>query len=68
MKFDTAKLPPILNALETDNNGQRLVLEVSVNDPGVDEMLLDPTLTQINSNIWERTWSAALPWMVSDHC
>jgi hypothetical protein len=30
VKFDTAKLPPILNALQTDNNGQKLVLEVSV--------------------------------------
>ncbi|KAK4100989.1 ATP synthase F1, beta subunit [Parathielavia hyrcaniae] len=29
VKFDTEKLPPILNALETDNNGQKLVLEVS---------------------------------------
>ncbi|KAJ2897623.1 putative atp synthase subunit beta protein [Zalerion maritima] len=29
VKFDTAKLPPILNALETENNGQRLVLEVA---------------------------------------
>ena len=30
VKFDTAKLPPILNALTTDNGGQKLVLEVSV--------------------------------------
>jgi F-type H+-transporting ATPase subunit beta len=30
VKFDTDKLPPILNALETDNGGQRLVLEVAV--------------------------------------
>ncbi|KAK1779396.1 hypothetical protein QBC45DRAFT_477772 [Copromyces sp. CBS 386.78] len=29
VKFDTDKLPPILNALETQNNGQKLVLEVS---------------------------------------
>jgi F-type H+-transporting ATPase subunit beta len=29
VKFDTAKLPPILNALETTNNGQKLVLEVA---------------------------------------
>ncbi|KAI0137152.1 ATP synthase beta chain mitochondrial precursor [Xylariales sp. AK1849] len=29
VKFDTAKLPPILNALTTDNNGQKLVLEVA---------------------------------------
>ena len=30
VKFDTAKLPAILNSLETQNNGQKLVLEVSV--------------------------------------
>ncbi|KAG7285078.1 atp2, beta subunit of the F1 sector of mitochondrial F1F0 ATP synthase [Staphylotrichum longicolle] len=29
VKFDTEKLPPILNALETTNNGQKLVLEVA---------------------------------------
>ncbi|KAM5382804.1 hypothetical protein ACJZ2D_002195 [Fusarium nematophilum] len=29
VKFDTAKLPAILNSLETQNNGQKLVLEVS---------------------------------------
>jgi hypothetical protein len=30
VKFDGAKLPPILNSLETENNGQKLVLEVAV--------------------------------------
>ena len=30
VKFDTEQLPPILNALETDNGGQKLVLEVAV--------------------------------------
>ena len=30
VKFDSDQLPPILNALETDNNGQKLVLEVAV--------------------------------------
>ena len=29
VKFDTEKLPPILNALETIKNGQKLVLEVA---------------------------------------
>merc|ERR1711900_93098 len=29
VKFDTDKLPPILNALETDNGGQKLILEVA---------------------------------------
>lgn len=30
VKFDTEQLPPILNALTTDNMGNRLVLEVAV--------------------------------------
>ena len=30
VKFDTEQLPSILNALETDNGGNRLVLEVAV--------------------------------------
>jgi hypothetical protein len=30
VKFGGDTLPPILNALETENNGQRLVLEVAV--------------------------------------
>jgi len=34
VKFDTVKLPPILNALQTTNNGQKLVLEVAVRTLG----------------------------------
>ena len=30
VKFDSDKLPPILNALHTENGGSRLVLEVAV--------------------------------------
>ena len=30
VKFDTDTLPPILNALVTENHGQKLVLEVAV--------------------------------------
>lgn len=30
VKFDDAKLPAILNAVETQNNDQKLVLEVAV--------------------------------------
>jgi hypothetical protein len=30
VKFDTEQLPPILNALTTDNGGNKLVLEVAV--------------------------------------
>lgn len=33
VKFDTEQLPPILNALETDNYGNKLVLEVAVRVP-----------------------------------
>lgn len=29
VKFDSDTLPPILNALNTDKNGQKLVLEVA---------------------------------------
>lgn len=32
VKFDTDQLPPILNALETENAGQKLVLEVAVRE------------------------------------
>ena len=62
VKFDTVKLPPILNALETDNGGQKLILEVAVchnnehnNHTGAD---------MHNSNIWERMSSDVLLWMV----
>lgn len=30
VKFDGDSLPPILNALECDNGGQKLILEVAV--------------------------------------
>lgn len=30
VKFDSDQLPPILNALETENGGQKLILEVAV--------------------------------------
>lgn len=30
VKFDTDSLPPILNALECENGGQKLILEVAV--------------------------------------
>jgi F-type H+-transporting ATPase subunit beta len=36
VKFDTEQLPPILNALTTENNGQKLVLEVAVRTPSPD--------------------------------
>ena len=33
VKFDTEQIPAILNAIETENNGQKLVLEVAVRLP-----------------------------------
>ena len=33
VKFDTEQLPSILNALTTDNGGNKLVLEVAVRTP-----------------------------------
>jgi hypothetical protein len=35
VKFDTDQLPEILNALETDNGGNKLTLEVSVRAYGI---------------------------------
>jgi F0F1-type ATP synthase beta subunit len=38
VKFDTEQLPPILNALTTDNGGQKLVLEVAVRMPSIGQL------------------------------
>jgi hypothetical protein len=62
VKFDSDQLPPILNALETENNGQRLVLEVAVCVSFTINFPL-ATLTDY-SNIWERMSYDVLPWMV----
>lgn len=35
VKFETENLPPILNALTTENGGQKLVLEVAVCGAGI---------------------------------
>jgi F0F1-type ATP synthase beta subunit len=35
IRFDGETLPPILNAVTTDNNGQKLVLEVAVRMPSL---------------------------------
>ncbi len=32
VKFDTEQIPAILNAIETENNGTKLVLEVAVRE------------------------------------
>lgn len=54
VKFDTEQLPPILNALETSNAGQKLVLEVAVRKI-MPPCLATTILTQALSNIWEKT-------------
>ena len=40
VKFDGETLPPILNALNTDNGGQKLVLEVAVRMPSIGQLEL----------------------------
>jgi len=62
VKFDTQKLPAILNSLETENNGQKLVLEVSVRS--YPNTSYDWSILTSSSNTWERTSSAALLWTV----
>jgi hypothetical protein len=63
VKFDTDKLPPILNALETTNGGQKLVLEVAVCQQTKQQEHITETDNCI-SNIWERMSSEQLLWMV----
>jgi len=63
VKFDTEQLPPILNALETENNGQKLVLEVSVRLPHDMNTVCNHMLMPF-SNILERASSDALLWTV----
>lgn len=36
VKFEGDTLPPILNALETDNGGNKLILEVAVRSQAVE--------------------------------
>ena len=61
-----SELPAILTALETDNNGQRLVLEVSVCRHETSIAPIRCVLANhANSNISARMSSAALPWTVS---
>lgn len=61
VKFDTDKLPPILNALETDNGGNKLILEVAVRQR---RPYQQSTKLTGNSNTWERMLSEQLLWMV----
>ena len=62
VKFDTEQLPAILNAVTTQNGDQKLILEVAVRTPRIEEVGT-ASLIQ-DSNIWVRTSSDVLPWMV----
>ena len=62
VKFDTEQLPAILNAVTTQNGDQKLILEVAVRTPRIEEVGT-ASLIQ-HSNIWVRTLSDALPWTV----
>jgi F0F1-type ATP synthase beta subunit len=63
VKFDTDQLPEILNALETDNGGNKLTLEVSVRASGMTTE--KPILNHLSSNIWVRVSCDVLLWMVA---
>jgi hypothetical protein len=52
VKFDTDKLPPILNALETMNGGQRLVLEVAVHLPRMRYNMKAHLLIEVVATSW----------------
>ena len=64
MKFDTDALPPILNALETENDGQKLVLEVAVCYLLRRHSVRRIPANVIASNIWVKMLSERLLWMV----
>jgi F0F1-type ATP synthase beta subunit len=64
VKFDTEQLPAILNALETDNGGNRLVLEVAVSASGGTVNVYQKANVSF-SNTWVKVSSDALLWMVS---
>lgn len=63
VKFETDTLPPILNALTTENNGQKLILEVAVSlrEMHTKSQYPDPD----GSNIWVKMSYEQLLWMVS---
>jgi hypothetical protein len=64
VKFDTEQLPEILNALETDNGGNKLILEVSVRSTTINKQGNNHSECEF-SNIWARVLYDALLWMVS---
>lgn len=66
MKFEGEKLPAILNAIETENNGQKLVLEVAVCIAVT--VYLSLSAANGSSNTWVRMSSVLLLWMVSFLC
>lgn len=62
VKFDTDQLPPILNALTTENAGQKLVLEVAVSEQIVID--IDSLALIFKSNIWAKMSFAPSLWTV----
>lgn len=62
VKFDTEQLPPILNALETENGGQKLILEVAVSFILPEREVQPPS--NYHSNIWVKMSFVPLPWTV----
>lgn len=66
MKFDSESLPPILNALVTENNGQKLVLEVAVSILKLQYVCstFESIKLTVYSNIWVRASFVLLLWTV----
>ena len=67
VKFDTEALPPILNALTTENNGQKLVLEVAVRLTTTKVKMKSSADDDDSSNTWARVLCDASPWTVNFH-
>ena len=70
MKFDSDTLPPILNALTTDNRGNKLILEVAVKALYQFDLFCTEIDMQLFSNIWVKMLFDALPWtvMIQSNC
>jgi hypothetical protein len=64
VKFESEQLPEILNALETDNGGNKLILEVSVRANTTTYLGRCHILIQQFSNIWVKALCDVLLWTV----
>ena len=54
VKFDGSKLPAILNSLQTENNGQKLILEVAVCTATRSSVLRVGMLTVLQQHLGEK--------------